>query len=258
MPPSPLTQLSYSYEEKSWSVHDLVVQVKADSVQDDSIKNTLEKPTKRALRRGDQRTDLGSPPPGTPEWATLVKRARRSGDPALSQSAATEPPLVRIKKNVFNSSFILRETQARTQQRQELKSRIAHVLQGITSMSWRKWKNPFETVRERIHPRSVPATSCPLPVPLLTQPFCCSQEITRENHVAIGLTQYFDVISDAMSLPQIQRRADGDDYRTFKAFEADVSLMVKNAQTFNRPGEPVHGMAGDLWEKFVKLKQSER
>lgn len=59
-----------------------------------------------------------------------------------------------------------------------------------------------------------------------------------------------------MSIPQLERRADAGGYRTFDAFEEDVSLMVKNAQEFNRPGDPVYGMAGELWSKFLELKKA--
>ena len=50
----------------------------------------------------------------------------------------------------------------------------------------------------------------------------------------------------------LQDKLNKSRYRTFEQFIDDVKLMVSNAQTYNKPGDPVHEMAKDLWNDFNK------
>lgn len=145
-PPTPLMAIRFTFERKEWPLHQLVGNVKEDVQKSQkSIKTYLEKPTRRALKRGQQRMDIGQPPPGAPDWPALTKRARLG---AVSSDLATaERPIESLEASVFNAAFVLRETDARQQQRQEMRNSIAAVLQGISDMSWKGWRNPFATVR---------------------------------------------------------------------------------------------------------------
>lgn len=71
----------------------------------------------------------------------------------------------------------------------------------------------------------------------------------------LGLKDYFNEIVAPMSLPQIERRLNSGKYNTFEAFQEDVSLIVANAQKYNRIGDPVYGIASEFWHEFENLKK---
>lgn len=49
-----------------------------------------------------------------------------------------------------------------------------------------------------------------------------------------------------------QRKIRASEYAALKEFAADVELMVDNALTFNREGEPVHTFAKETRQLFYK------
>ena len=55
-----------------------------------------------------------------------------------------------------------------------------------------------------------------------------------------------------MDLTTMEKNLKKKVYDTPAKFAADFRLIVKNAQTFNRQGEPVHGFASELSAMFEK------
>lgn len=105
----------------------------------------------------------------------------------------------------------------------KLRHDIRVILDELYNHIWEGWGNPFR------------------------------EEITPENCRAIGIPKYFDFVEKSMSLDVCRRKLEGNEYRDFASFEADLHLMVQNSLIFNREGEDVYKMALEMREKFTKL-----
>jgi hypothetical protein len=51
---------------------------------------------------------------------------------------------------------------------------------------------------------------------------------------------YYDVIKNPISLEDMLEKADRGVYLTLQNFVDDIHLIVRNAEEYNRPGEPQH------------------
>uniref|UniRef100_A0A0D9V3J5 Bromo domain-containing protein n=1 Tax=Leersia perrieri TaxID=77586 RepID=A0A0D9V3J5_9ORYZ len=70
------------------------------------------------------------------------------------------------------------------------------------------------------------------------------------NARALGLTDYYECISDPMDLGTVQRRLERGRYADPWAFAADVRLTFSNAMTYNSRGDPVYESAKELSDIF--------
>jgi hypothetical protein len=61
---------------------------------------------------------------------------------------------------------------------------------------------------------------------------------------------YYDVVTNPISLKEIKQKIDKAQYATLQDMGADIRLMVDNAQTFNEPGSEVYADANEIWEFF--------
>ncbi|KAL7547841.1 hypothetical protein ACHAWF_011121 [Thalassiosira exigua] len=78
--------------------------------------------------------------------------------------------------------------------------------------------------------------------------------IDAENCVAMGVSDYCDVIEKPMNLTYIQRKVHDKSYETLQEFLEDVDLIVKNALRYNHhPTNPYHIAAKGFRKKFRKL-----
>eukprot|EP00462_Mataza_sp_D1_P023955 CAMPEP_0175139236 /NCGR_PEP_ID=MMETSP0087-20121206/10787_1 /TAXON_ID=136419 /ORGANISM="Unknown Unknown, Strain D1" /LENGTH=226 /DNA_ID=CAMNT_0016422217 /DNA_START=83 /DNA_END=763 /DNA_ORIENTATION=+ len=75
-----------------------------------------------------------------------------------------------------------------------------------------------------------------------------------------GLTDYPEIIKNPMDLGTIQERLEGGKYAGSEPFAADVRLVWKNAQKYNRPDSDIYVTAdklSKLFEKrFLKVKKT--
>lgn len=100
---------------------------------------------------------------------------------------------------------------------------VGKLLPELEEMHWKGWGNPF----------------------------------TVEPSVDNGFPpDYFAIIARPMSLHQIRKSYEKDGTYDLDQFRRDMALMLDNAMTFNRPGEPVHGMAADMQARFGKLLEA--
>ncbi|XP_062208514.1 transcription factor GTE3, chloroplastic-like [Phragmites australis] len=63
---------------------------------------------------------------------------------------------------------------------------------------------------------------------------------------ALGLRDYYTVVSDPMDLGTVLRRLERRRYADPLAFAADVRLTFRNAMSYNNRGDPVYESAADL------------
>ena len=81
--------------------------------------------------------------------------------------------------------------------------------------------------------------------------------ITRENCAALGVPDYFDSIQEAMDLKTIRTKMNNLQYVTHELLARDVRLLVKNAQTYNRPRDPVYKQSEWISQNFEKFYEKE-
>lgn len=74
--------------------------------------------------------------------------------------------------------------------------------------------------------------------------------------VALGIPDYFTVISHPMDFGTISKKLDDDIYSNTEAFAADVRLTFSNAMTYNPPGNFYHLLAIEMNDIFVKSWRS--
>ncbi|KAM7524298.1 hypothetical protein LguiA_014200 [Lonicera macranthoides] len=71
--------------------------------------------------------------------------------------------------------------------------------------------------------------------------------------VALGLTDYHQIIKNPMDLGTVKAKLDKNEYGSPLEFASDVRLTFKNAMTYNEKGEDVHAMANTLLSSFDKM-----
>ncbi|KAJ0402825.1 hypothetical protein P43SY_007367 [Pythium insidiosum] len=76
------------------------------------------------------------------------------------------------------------------------------------------------------------------------------QKITKENCRRLGVPNYFDFVAEPMDLTRVKEKVEKAEYYSIQQFTSDIKLMVQNAKTFNRVGEPVHQMAIELEQLY--------
>lgn len=75
------------------------------------------------------------------------------------------------------------------------------------------------------------------------------EEIMKAIHV------YADLIKKPIDLNHIKKRLDDGEYDDFVQVDADIRLMIRNAQTFNPPTDPVYEYATallNLWNEKIQ------
>ena len=82
-------------------------------------------------------------------------------------------------------------------------------------------------------------------------------KITRENCVASGIPDYFNEIEEAMDLMTIKEKMNNLLYVSAELLARDVRLLVKNAQTYNRPNDPVYKQSAWISEQFEKFYETQ-
>ncbi|XP_076957076.1 uncharacterized protein LOC143632437 [Bidens hawaiensis] len=70
--------------------------------------------------------------------------------------------------------------------------------------------------------------------------------------VALGIPDYFSIITHPMDLGTISKKLDDDNYSSAEAFCSDIKLTFSNAMRYNPPGNYVHWMAKELNDNFGK------
>ncbi|GAB9473270.1 hypothetical protein Gpo141_00010425 [Globisporangium polare] len=75
-------------------------------------------------------------------------------------------------------------------------------------------------------------------------------KITRENCKRLGVPNYFDFVKEPMDLTRMKEKVEKAEYVRIEQFTSDIKLMVANAKTFNRVGEPVFQMAIELEQLY--------
>ena len=80
--------------------------------------------------------------------------------------------------------------------------------------------------------------------------------ITLVDWVKLEIPQYPKIIKKPMDLSTIKRKLTDAEYTTPDKFRDDFKLMIKNAQTFNPPKNPVHEAAKEL-DRIFDAKWSE-
>ena len=66
---------------------------------------------------------------------------------------------------------------------------------------------------------------------------------------------YTSIIKQPIDLNQIKAKLEEGDYDEVSQTDSDIKLMIKNAMTFNPPGDPVHDAAQQLkqaWEEKLR------
>jgi hypothetical protein len=76
------------------------------------------------------------------------------------------------------------------------------------------------------------------------------QKITKDNCKRLGVPNYFDFVKEPMDLTRLKEKNDRGEYSRIDQFTHDIKLMVANAKTFNRVGEPVHQMAVEIEQLY--------
>lgn len=76
------------------------------------------------------------------------------------------------------------------------------------------------------------------------------QKITKDNCKRLGVPNYFDFVASPMDLTRMKEKVERAEYLRLDQFSTDIKLMVANAKTFNRVGEPVHQMAVELEQLY--------
>ena len=73
--------------------------------------------------------------------------------------------------------------------------------------------------------------------------------------VLLGIPTYFEIIpkKDARDLRTIRSKLDSDKYESIDAWEADMSLMIQNAITFNGIDSDVGQIAARLQTKLKEI-----
>jgi len=81
--------------------------------------------------------------------------------------------------------------------------------------------------------------------------------IDRSNHVAMGVSDYFDVIEKPMNLTYIKAKVEKAAYDTLQAFFTDVNLMLNNALLYNSdPNNDYHLAAKEMKRQFQKMAKT--
>jgi hypothetical protein len=81
------------------------------------------------------------------------------------------------------------------------------------------------------------------------------------DHVAIGLTTYFDEIEEQMDLGTMTAKLHGNEYDSVQSWVDDLQSIVDNAKAFNGPAHGIthaaYAMLAWVHEKLEKLLASE-
>ena len=85
-----------------------------------------------------------------------------------------------------------------------------------------------------------------------TNPF--RMVIDASTCVAMGVSDYCDVIEKPMNLTFVKTKVDAKSYETLQEFLEDVDLIVKNGLKYNHhPTNPYHIAAKGFRKRFRKL-----
>lgn len=71
--------------------------------------------------------------------------------------------------------------------------------------------------------------------------------------VALQIPDYFDVIKKPMDFRTISSKLRRNEYESLVEFEEDMSLVFRNAKTYNPPDHDVHKMADIISEFYQKI-----
>ena len=73
--------------------------------------------------------------------------------------------------------------------------------------------------------------------------------------VALGLTDYNEIVKMPMDMGTIRKKLDLHNYRDLEAFRFDMSLCFDNAMLYNPKTSDVHALALDTKKKFEAIYQ---
>eukprot|EP00941_MAST-03F_sp_MAST-3F-sp1_P001145 g1145.t1 len=91
----------------------------------------------------------------------------------------------------------------------------------------------------------------PIPWGGFANPFMV--RITPENCTFLGVPEYFSACPVAMDFNTIKKVLEGNGYMTVEYFKEHVMLVINNAKSYNRVGEPMYIFAQDTEKEFNKL-----
>jgi hypothetical protein len=60
------------------------------------------------------------------------------------------------------------------------------------------------------------------------------------------LEDYYKFIKYPVSLKKVRKRVDGEHFKTWDAFEEEVSFVWRNAKDYNEDGSEMYDLAGQL------------
>ena len=85
-----------------------------------------------------------------------------------------------------------------------------------------------------------------------------SGEVYSEPFLQLPLREeypeYYEIIKNPICYQIIQKRIKGNYYKSFDAFERDISLLCENAKTFNEEGSSIYEAAEAMWKLFESQK----
>lgn len=210
-----LVSFPFSYEGTVWPLASYIQTLRASGPTHTSLRPyyPADKATRKSLKHGIARiAQLGPVPQGMKSWTEIVDIAVGSAQNPVRASGLPAP-----SQEAIRSAFALPESSSHREGRAE----ALRLLSELEALEWQKWGNPFMT------------------------------EITKQNCAALGVPEYFKIVKNkGMSLPAIRRKLKEDPAYSFNQFREDVGLIVRNATTYNHPGEEVYNMALDLQARF--------
>lgn len=117
------------------------------------------------------------------------------------------------------------ETWARIDQHsidtQLAQEKLLPLIEELSALSWGEtWGNPFNV------------------------------KITKKTCGSLGIPDYFNHVTKAMDLLTIKAKLEKGQYARIAELTQDMVLLVRNAQTYNREGEAVHGFAKEVGDKY--------
>ena len=81
----------------------------------------------------------------------------------------------------------------------------------------------------------------------------CDPFMEPVDPVALGLPDYFDVVSTPMDLGTVRKRLAAGAYNGAEGFLGDVALVFDNAMAYNPDGSRVHRQAKELQARLAQL-----
>jgi len=182
--------------------------------------------------------------------STVPQLAQKSDEPEkkkLRRKSDTAPPSAVASTNQAVQPLIIRQPPRRIYPLDPISS-------AIYSFSNDQIQAHFRTIHEglRLTVAKIKEMCKPIVEELFKIPHVQGVFGAPVDPIALGLSDYFEIVKVPMDLGTVIKRLDGGSYRDLQNFVSDVSLTFDNAMLYNPKNTDVYLLASNLKKEFDK------